>query len=77
MMISNEMTQFLNSMEYPAHRDDLVREAARDGLRSADRARIAEITARSYHGKFDVLLELKWGRGTLLETGGSPAPAFV
>ena len=77
MMISTEMTEFLNSMEYPAHRDDLVREATRNGLRSADKARLAEITARSYHGKFDVLLELKWGRGALLEPGSSPAPAFA
>lgn len=77
MMISTEMTEFLGSMEYPAHRDDLVREATRDGLPSADKARLVEMTARSYHGKFDVLLELKWGRGSLLEPGRSPALVFA
>ena len=77
MMISTEMTEFLNSMEYPAHRDDLVREAARDGLQYSDRARLAELTPRSYHGKFDVLLELKWGRGAFLEPGRFPATAFA
>jgi hypothetical protein len=67
MMISTEMSQFLSSMDYPAHRHDLVREATRDGLNVTDLARLAEVTPRSYSGKLDVMLELKWKHGGLLE----------
>ena len=40
---SAALDRFLRGMEYPATRDDLLREAARDGLGSDDRAVLARL----------------------------------
>jgi hypothetical protein len=77
MMISTEMSKFLSSMDYPAHPHDLVREATRDGLDVADLGRLAELTPRSYNGKWDVLFELRWGRGGLLSLLAAESPVAV
>jgi len=76
-MISPEMSLFLGSMDYPAHRDDLVREARRDGLAPHDLARLAEITPRSYSGRMDVARELRWGRGRAGASSRLATPALA
>lgn len=62
MTISTELTTLLRAMDYPAYKDDLLREAIREGINDSDLFRLAEMTPRSYNGRYDVVRELKWGR---------------
>lgn len=48
MHLSPALERFLAAMEYPATRDDLLREAARDGLPAEDRERLASLPEQSY-----------------------------
>jgi hypothetical protein len=75
--ISAELNSLLKSMEYPAHRSDLVREAAREGVRDAEYQRLTRITPRSYSGRFDVLRELALGRMTAPTTSLAPVGAVA
>jgi hypothetical protein len=58
--ISPELTALLKGMDYPAHQSDLVREASREGIARAELMRLAQMTPRSYSGRFDVMSELRW-----------------
>lgn len=49
---------FLSTMEYPATRYDLVREAARDGLGGEDLAALAALPDESYEGGWYVRRQL-------------------
>lgn len=62
--VSTDLGQFLKTMDYPAHQSDLVREAVREGLAPDEVSRLRRIAPRSYSGRFDVLLELRWERAT-------------
>ncbi|REJ05682.1 DUF2795 domain-containing protein [Microbacterium bovistercoris] len=48
------LDRFLTAMEFPAMKDDLIREGARDGLGSEDRARLDSLPEGRYDGRFHV-----------------------
>lgn len=50
----NLLSAFLWTMEYPAHPDDLIREALRDGFDDDDVLIFAMLPERSYSGAEDV-----------------------
>lgn len=58
MPTSPELDRFLASMEYPATRDDLLRESARDGLPADDRALLAELPDQSYSAGWSIRYRL-------------------
>ncbi|MFJ4254639.1 DUF2795 domain-containing protein [Microbacterium sp. NPDC090003] len=58
MTTSPALDRFLASMEYPATRDDLLREAARDGLGADDRALLAELPDQSYSAAWSIRYRL-------------------
>ncbi|WP_149083628.1 MULTISPECIES: DUF2795 domain-containing protein [Microbacterium] len=48
MALSSSLDRFLAGMEYPATRDDLLREAAREGLPVDDCAALHELPEQSF-----------------------------
>ncbi|SJN46639.1 hypothetical protein FM104_15125 [Microbacterium esteraromaticum] len=54
MLLSTSLECFLRTMEYPATRDDLTREAKRDGLDAADQNMLATLADQSYSACWDV-----------------------
>jgi len=54
MTTSPDLDRFLSSMEYPATRDDLLRESARDGLPAEDRRLLAELPEQSYSAGWSI-----------------------
>ena len=77
MPTSPSLDRFLRSMEYPATRDDLLREAARDGLGSDDRALLAALPEQSYSAAWSIRYRL--ARRTLTDaltpSAGMPVAA--
>lgn len=51
---SPALDRFLAAMEYPALRDDLVREAVRDGLGPDDRAVLENLPEQSFSAAWQV-----------------------
>lgn len=72
MSLTPTLDRFLAGMEYPATRDDLVREAAREGLGAEDRALLADLAEQSYSAAWHIRYRL--ARRSLVE-GLSPATA--
>jgi hypothetical protein len=62
MSISMELNSLLKTMDYPAYKSDLVREAIRDRINQAELTRLQNMMPRSYSGRYDVLRELKFQR---------------
>ncbi|MBT2483586.1 MULTISPECIES: DUF2795 domain-containing protein [unclassified Microbacterium] len=58
MPLSPALHRFLADMEYPATRDDLLREAARDGLSREDRALLSELPEQSYSAAWHIRYRL-------------------
>lgn len=58
MRITSEMSQFLAGMEYPATRDDLVRESIREGLGTADVALLEGLPEQNYSAGWHVRYRL-------------------
>lgn len=58
MPISSTLDRFLSDMEYPATRDDLLREAARDGLEADDRAMLRELPEQSFSAAWHIRYRL-------------------
>lgn len=52
------LDQFLSTMEYPATRDDLLREAARDGLDADGTAALAALPEQSYSAAWHIRYRL-------------------
>lgn len=50
--------RFLRDMEYPATRDDLVREGATEGLSWSALRRLSDLPERSYASAHDVRTEM-------------------
>jgi hypothetical protein len=76
MSISTELNTLLKSIDYPAHKSDLVREAIRDGINQTELARLQGMMPRSYSGRYDVLRELKWQRTLQSPLNGQFVPAM-
>lgn len=66
MSLSPELDRFLLQMEYPATRDDLLREARRDGLRGEDLARLADLPDQSFSAAWRIRYRI--ARGSLADT---------
>lgn len=58
MSLSPSLDRFLAEMEYPATRDDLVREAGRDGLSAEDRAVLSDLPDQSYNAAWYIRARL-------------------
>ena len=58
MSHSPALDRFLAGMEYPALRDDLLREAARDGLGPEERALLESLPEQSYSAAWHVRYRL-------------------
>ena len=58
MPTSPALDRFLSEMEYPATKDDLLREAARDGLGPDDRALLADLPEQSYSAGWSIRYRL-------------------
>ncbi|MEV7619736.1 DUF2795 domain-containing protein [Microbacterium sp. NPDC089321] len=58
MSLSTSLQRFLAGMEFPATRDDLVREAVRDGLDSDDIRMLMQLDHDSYDARWQVRLAL-------------------
>ncbi len=58
MPTSPALDRFLAEMEYPATKDDLLREAARDGLGPDDRALLADLPEQSYSAGWSIRYRL-------------------
>lgn len=54
MAISPTLDTFLAGMEYPATRDDLLREAARDGLPADDRRLLEALPDQSFGARWHI-----------------------
>ncbi|UWF76807.1 MULTISPECIES: DUF2795 domain-containing protein [Microbacterium] len=54
MSLSPTLDRFLRSMEYPAVKDDLLREAARDGLSAEDTALLELLPEQSFAARWHV-----------------------
>ncbi|MDF2507031.1 MAG: hypothetical protein K0Q52_890 [Microbacterium sp.] len=65
MPLSPTLDRFLADMEYPATRDDLLREATRDGLSADERAALAALPEQSYSAAWHIRYRL--ARRTLQE----------
>ncbi|MBM3715839.1 MAG: DUF2795 domain-containing protein [Actinobacteria bacterium] len=48
------MDAFLRTMEYPCTKDDLLREAEREGLTGRALALLRDLQDRAFHGALDV-----------------------
>ncbi len=55
---SSALDRFLAGMEYPALRDDLLREAAREGLDADDRAQLESLPEQTYGAAWHVRYRL-------------------
>ncbi|GAA2885053.1 DUF2795 domain-containing protein [Microbacterium esteraromaticum] len=58
MSLSMSLQRFLAGMEFPATKDDLVREAMRDGLDSDDIRMLMQLDHDSYDARWQVRLSL-------------------
>ncbi|MFB7250037.1 DUF2795 domain-containing protein [Microbacterium sp. NPDC056234] len=58
MAVSPALDAFLANMEYPATKDDLLREAARDGLDPHDRARLEHLPGQSFSAGWHIRYHL-------------------
>lgn len=58
MTLSSSLTRFLAGMEYPATRDDLLREGIRDGLPAGDRALLESLPEHNYSAAWHVRILL-------------------
>ncbi|MFS0894256.1 DUF2795 domain-containing protein [Microbacterium sp. 179-I 3D3 NHS] len=58
MPLSTSLDRFLAGMEYPATRDDLLREALRDGLGIDDRAMLADLPDQSFSAAWHIRARL-------------------
>lgn len=58
MSLSTSLQRFLAGMEFPATKDDLVREAVRDGLDSDDIRMLMQLDHDSYDARWQVRLAL-------------------
>lgn len=58
MMLSPALDRFLTGMEYPALRDDLLREAVREGLEVDDRSLLESLPEQSYGAAWQVRYRL-------------------
>jgi hypothetical protein len=58
MTLSAALDRFLTHMEYPATKDDFLREAAREGLDSSDRAQLHELPEQNYNAAWPLRLRL-------------------
>ncbi|MFK4850174.1 hypothetical protein ACI3KT_00940 [Microbacterium sp. ZW T6_19] len=65
MLLSPMLDRFLAGMEYPALRDDLLREAAREGLCVEDRALLESLPEQSYSAAWHIRYRL--GRAVLAD----------
>jgi hypothetical protein len=66
MALPASLDRFLAEMEYPATRDDLLREATRDGLPAEDRALLQDLPEQNYGAAWH--LRLKLGSLSLSDT---------
>ncbi|GAB2510428.1 DUF2795 domain-containing protein [Paramicrobacterium agarici] len=53
-ILSTQMTMFLQDMEYPCDRDDLLREAKAEGLSTADRKLLEHLESRLFSSRWDI-----------------------
>ncbi|MEE6387233.1 MULTISPECIES: DUF2795 domain-containing protein [Microbacterium] len=65
MALSSTLDRFLADMEYPATRDDLLREAARDGLPAEDRAALRDLPEQSFSAAW--LIRYRLARNALAD----------
>lgn len=77
MPTSPALERFLAAMEYPATRDDLLREAARDGLSADDRALLAELPEQSYSAAWSIRYRLARRSLTKAAVPGASAVAVA
>lgn len=61
MHTSAALDRFLRGMEYPATRDDLLREAVREGLDADDRAMLARLSDQSFSAAWHIRYHLTRG----------------
>ena len=54
MTIPASLDAFLADMEYPATKDDLLREAAREGLSASDRALLGDLPDQSFGARWHI-----------------------
>ncbi|MBP3976432.1 DUF2795 domain-containing protein [Microbacterium sp. BLY] len=75
MALSPTLDRFLADMEYPATRDDLLREAAREGLPADDRAALRDLPEQSFSAAW--LIRYRLARAALADalTPSSPLAA--
>lgn len=64
MSPSPALRRFLAEMEFPATKDDLVREAIRDGLDRDDIAAIEQLRGYSYSARWQILTALRLPRSS-------------
>nr|WP_314840749.1 DUF2795 domain-containing protein [uncultured Microbacterium sp.] len=76
MFTSSELHRFLAGMEYPATRDDLLREAARDGLAADDRSMLAALPEQSFSAAWHIRAQLA-GRALAGEFAAATPSALV
>ncbi|MFF5624175.1 DUF2795 domain-containing protein [Microbacterium sp. LWH10-1.2] len=75
MALSTDLDRFLAGMEYPAVRDDLLREAAREGLSAEDRAVLDALPEQSYGAAWHVRYRLARQALAGIFSPGEPAHA--
>ena len=73
MPLTAALDRFLAGMEYPATRDDLLREAAREGLAPQDRAALADLPEQSYSAAWHI--RYRMARRALADALTPAAPA--
>ncbi len=54
MHISDQLNAFLRDMEFPATKDDLLREAGRDGVTPEDRGALAALPDESFTTRWQI-----------------------
>ena len=59
MSPSPALRRFLAEMEFPATKDDLLREAARDGLDPDDMLALEQLGGQSYSARWQILAGLR------------------
>ncbi len=62
MSPSPALARFLAEMEFPATKDDLLREAVRDGLDRDDIAALEQLRGHSYSARWQILTALRLTR---------------
>ncbi len=75
MPLSPSLDRFLRDMEYPATRDDLEREAVRDGLDVEDRLLLSGLPDQSYGAAWQVRYRL--ARRALADAFAPAEPAHA